>query len=236
MNLNDLFQDLALGELSNMAMSENGTIIPDKRINITNYANEGMLALCSRFILIERTMLIEMREAKTNYHLLRRYAMSQYSEDNPPDRFDLPYIFDSVGEPFEEDVIKILSVYNSFGQRIPLNDLNDPLSVFSPQSTVLQVPYPIPAQALTLEYQAKHRKLDHCDCDMEIELPEVLHRALKAYIASKAYMHMNTQEMTAKGQEHSLTYEAICLEVVEKDLVNTSSQTTNTKFAKRGFC
>ena len=236
MNLNDLFQDLALGELSNLAMSENGTIVAEKRPHVTNYTNEGLLALCSRFILIERDMLIEMREAKTNYHLLRRYAMSQYGEENPPDRFDLPYIIDTVGEPFQEDVIKILSVYNSFGMKIPLNDLDNPMSVFSPQSTVLQIPYPIAGQAVTLEYLARHKTMSHCDCDEQIELPEVLHRALRAYIASKVFMHMNTQENTAKGQEHMLNFETLCQDVIDKDLVSTSSVTTNEKLEQRGFC
>lgn len=235
MTLNDLFTDLALGELSNLSVSENNTIIAEKRPQVVVYANEALLALYSRFVLIEKDMLVEMREATTNYHLLKRYAISQYDESNPTDRWSLPYIIDGLAEPFTEDVIKILSVYNSFGIKLPLNDLENPMSVFNPQSTVLQVPFPIAGQALAIEYQAKHPILSHCDCNDEIYLPEVLHRALKAYIASKMFMHMNTQESTAKGQEHSMNYEMICLEVVEKDLVSSSSSTTNLKLFKRGF-
>lgn len=235
MNLNDLFHDLALGELSGLSMSENGTITAEKRPAVVSRINEGLLALHSRFVLVEKDVMIEMREAKTNYHLLRRYAMSQYNEDNPPNRFDLPYIMDNVGEPFEEDVIKVLAVYNSFGMKIPLNDTEDCLSVFSPQSTVLQVPFPIAGQSLVLEYQARHKKMDHCQCDEDIILPDVLIPALKAYVASKVFMHMNTQENTAKGQEHWIVYENICLGAVEMDLISTSRSTTNSKFHKRGF-
>lgn len=235
MTLNNLFTALALGELSNLAMSENNTIIPEQRPKVVNYINEGLLVLHSRYVLKERDMLIEMREGVTNYHLLKRYAMSQYDSENPPDRWNLPYIVDTVGEPFQEDVIKILSVYNSFGQKLPLNDLENALSLFSPQSTVLQVPFPIPAQALSIEYQARHGLLDHCDCEAQIYLPEVLEPALKAYVASKVFMHMNSQESTAKGQEHFMQYENVCSDVVEKDLVNTSSSTTNVRFHKRGW-
>lgn len=92
-----------------------------------------------------------------------------------------------------------------------------------------------PRISLSLEYQARHAVLDHCDCEEEILLPDVLLRALKAYIASKVFMHMNTQENTAKGQEHYLVYESICAEVVEKDLVSSSSSTTNVRFQKRGW-
>lgn len=235
MNVNNLFNDLALGELSNLSVTENNTIVPQKRPQIVSLANEGLLALHSRFVLKEKDMIVEMREGVTNYHLLRRYAWSQFKEDSPPDRWNMPYIMDMIADPFQEDVIKILSVYNSFGQKMPLNDTEEPMSVFSPQSNLLQVPFPIPVQSLGIEYQAKHTLLDHCHCDEDILIPDVLWRALKAYIASKLCMHMNTQEMTAKGQEHAINYETICQEVVEKDLVNTSSSTTNSRFSKRGW-
>lgn len=231
----DLFSDLALGELSNLTHAELDTIKPTSRPKIVVYANEGLLDLHSRFVLKEKDLLLEMREGVTNYHLLKRYAISQYDEENPPNRWDMPYIMDMVAEPFQEDVIKILSVYNSFGMKMPLNDLENCMSVFNPQGNVLQVPYPIPMQSLAIEYQARHPILDHCECDDEIVLPDVLWAALKAYVAWKACSHMNTQEMTAKGQEHSLIYEAICQQAIDKDLVNTSSSTTNTRFQKRGF-
>lgn len=234
-NLNDLFRDLALGELSNLSMVEQDTIKPQKRPQIVSYTNEALLALHSEFVLKEKDMLIEMREGVTNYHLLKRYAWSQYSEENPPDRWNMPYVMDMIAEPFEEDVIKILAVYNSFGQKLPLNDIENPMSVFNPQSNVLQVPFPIPGQSLSLEYQAKHSQLDHCRCDEDIQIPDVLWRALKAYVASKVFMHMNTQENTAKGQEHMIIYDMICQEVVDKDLVNTSSSTSNVRFQKRGW-
>ena len=235
MNLNDLFQDLALGELSNLSMVENNTIIPGRRPKIVSYANEALLALHSKFVLKEKDLLIEMREGVTNYHLLKRYAMSHFDKDNPPDRWNMPYILDMVADPFQEDVIKILSVYNSFNEKLPLNDQENSCSVFSPQSNLLQVPSPIPGQALAIEYQAKHPPLTHCQCEDEIQLPDVLWRALKAYVAAKTCSHMNTQEMTAKGQEHMLIYETICQEVIDRDLVNTSSSTTNTRFQKRGW-
>lgn len=237
-NLNDLFRDLALGELSNLSFTDpeiTDTILPERRPKIVVHANDGLLALHSRFVLSENNVLIEMREAVTNYHLLKRYAWSQYNEEDPPERWHMPYILDNVAEPFQEDVIKILSVTNSFGDRMPLNDLEHVRSVFSPTSTILQVPYPIPGQALSIEYQAKHPKLDHCECDDEILLPEVLWGALKSYIAWKVYRDMNSQESTAKGQEHQMAYESALIDVVEADLVNTSSSTTNSRFEKRGF-
>ena len=235
MNLTDFFRELALGEMSNLSMAENSTIIPQQRPKVVVYLNEGLMDLHSRFVLSEKDVLIEMREAVTHYHLLKRYAWSQYNENNPPNRWDLPYILDMIAEPFQEDVIKILTVHNSLGMRLPLNDTESSLSVFTPQGNVLQVPFPIPMQSLSIGYQAKHRTLDHCKCEDQIVIPDVLWRALKAYVAAKICMHMNTQEMTAKGQEHMLVYESVCQDAIDKDLVSTSSSTTNTRFDKRGW-
>ena len=235
MNLEELFRDLALGELNNLSVVDNFTIKGDKRPQVTVYANDGLLDLHSRFVLKEKDMIVEMREGITNYHLLKRYAVSQYDEDNPPDRWAMPYIMDTVAEPFQEDVIKILSVWNTFGMPVPLNDLERTDSVFNPQSNVLQVPFPIPLQALGIEYQAKHAPLDHCNCKDLIELPDILIPALKAFISSKVFSHMNSQDGTVKGQQYMMEYESLCQGVIDKDLVNSSSSVTNSRFEKRGW-
>lgn len=128
-----------------------------------------------------------------------------------------------------------MSVRNSCGVSLPINDQESPSSVFTPQNNVLQVPHPIPGQALSLEYQAKHPILFHSEVEVEIELPEILHSALRYYIAAKIYMHMNTQENTMKGQEHMLTYENACQNVIDNDLANSSYSFTNTRFHKKGW-
>src|SRR5690606_27370439 len=230
MKLSDLFKNLALGELSNLALADGGNILINKRPQIVLIANEALLRLYTRFILKEKDVLVEMREGVTNYHLLKKYAYSQYDPENPPEPWCLPYILDMGREQFQEDVIKVLAVHASIERKLPLNDLEKPDSVFTPQSTVLQVPFPIPCHALGVEYQARHPILSEDDIDAEIELPEVLHGALQSYIAAKVFMHMNTQENTAKGQEHMINYESICQDVIDRDLVSSSSSTTNSRF------
>ena len=235
MKLQELFKELALAELSNLALADGGDISIQKRPQIALYTNGGLLELHTRFLLKEKDLLIEMQEAVTNYHLLKKYAYSHYDSENLPQDCCIPYIIDMGREQFQEDVIKILSVYSSTGCKLPLNDLEKFDSVFTPQSTVLQVPFPIPGYSLSVEYQAMHPKLRHDELDSEIELPEVLYRPLRSYIAGQVFMHMNTQENTAKGQEHMLTFESSCQEVIDRDLVSSSSSTTNVRFEKRGW-
>lgn len=233
MNVEQLFQNLSYGELSNLSMGleGDGGIEERHQPKIILHANEGLLRLYSRFVLCEKDVLIEMVEHITNYHLVKRFAESNWDPEQEP----YPYIKDLGLEPFEEDVIRILSVYDSHGNRLPLNDNERADSLFTPQAKVLQVPRPKDRVSLSVLYQAKHPQLSHETPDQEVALPDVLHGALTAFIASKIYGNMNTAEAIAKGQEHFLHYENICNDAVENDLVSTSISATNSRFHKRGW-
>ena len=233
MNIEDLFTNLSYGELSNLSLSGegSGTILEDSQPKIIRYANEGLLRLFSRFVLKQSDVLIEMVAHITNYHLIKKYAESVYN----PDEVHFPYIKDLINEPFKEDVIKVLEVYTSEGNLVPLNDSERKDSVFTPVGNVLQVPRPLDRRSLSVMYQARHEKLDHNKQDQLIEIPEVLEGALTAFIAYKVFSHMNSDGSSVKAQEHMQIYENICNEAVEHDLVSTSTSTTNSRFEKRGW-
>lgn len=236
MNVTDLLKRLALGELSNLSLATGGIISAAKVPTIIQYTNEALHKLYTKYLLNEKDLILELREDITYYHLLKRFAYSQYDPLNPPTQWNRPYIMDMGREPFTEDVIKVLSVYDQNGIDLPLNDTEQVYSVFTPQAQQLQVPHPVDGQILCVSYQAKHPTIPSTDYEeVGIDLPECLHSALCAYITSKLYMHMNTAESTAKGQEHSFTFDKLCQEVIEMDLVSTTSSITNTRFQKRGF-
>jgi hypothetical protein len=144
------------------------------------------------------------------------------------------YILDSPGEQFQDDIIKILSVFNNTGHKLGLNDDTDPLSVFTPQAKVLQISYPTNWGMLNVRYQQRHPPLTG-DLNQFIELPEIICGALTAYIAYKVFSHMNSVVSTAKSQEFLKTYEMNCIEIVEGDLVGSSISQTNTRFPKGGW-
>ena len=233
MNVSDLFTRLSFGELSNtaMAISGSGGILEQNQPKIINYANEALVRLYSKFNLREKDVLIEMVEHITNYHLVSRFAETKYDPSVEP----YAYIKDLPLEPFEDDVIKILSVYDSFGCKLSLNDPECEASVFTPQANVLQVPQPVKGAALSVHYQARHPNLSESRQDEEIQLPLVLEEALTAYIAYKVYTHMNTQEAIATGQGHFMMYQATVDSVIEADTVNTSVSASNSRFHKRGW-
>lgn len=232
MNVEDLFTRLSFGELSGLSMSGNasGLIAAEAQPRLITFANDGLLKLYSKFVLRERELIIEQVDNYTNYHLLNRYAET----NTDPSNLEPRYIKD-VADPFKEDALRILKVFAEDGVELPLNDDANPLSVFTPNPIMLQVPYPEPGKALSLIYQARHVPLEYGVLGAEIFLPVSLEPALTAYIAGAVFSSMNGQEHTLKGREYMANYEAICNGVLTNDIVSTSRSTTNTKFDNRGF-
>jgi hypothetical protein len=236
MKLNQLYESLSYGELSNLAIAEDtpGTIKDKAKPKIIQYTNDALLSLYSRFLLKEKQVMLLLYRHITNYHFEPRFAV-QY--DTPDDEVDQPYryILDLPNEPFLGDVIKVLVVYDEYGNRLPLNDEARSWSVFTPQAAMLQVPRPIEGNALAVTYQARHPLLLKDDEDQKVEVPAILETALKAFVAYKVFSHMNTAESSAKAQEFMASYENECMRVEEKDLVNSSITTSNVRFRNNGW-
>lgn len=239
MKISELFRRLSYGELSNLSLAGEGSgfINPDNHPQMIQYTNEALLRLYSRFTLLNKDVLLEQVGHITNYHLIPRYAESSRSDAR------YPYIKDLPGEPFTGDVIRILEVFNQLG-RLPLNDMNHALSVFTPTPDTLQVPNPVEGAPLSVMYQARHPVLndikepteaDSVLTDQEITLPFFLEGALTNFIAYKVYSHMNGADNMVKSQEYNATYETICLDVETRDLVNQTIATSHHKLEQRGF-
>lgn len=233
MNLNELYRRLSYGELSNLSISgeASGTIIEEKRPSIILIANEGLQELFKRFVLRERVAIIEQQEGRVSYRLEPMYSVFNSKVSG----YRYPYIVDSEDNPFDYAVIKILQVYDHYGNELPVNDRDDSCSVFTPQGNVLEVPNPQAGIPLTVNFQTFGTPILGDELDETIDIPVVLEKALTSYIAGHILGNMNTQESNAKSQEHLLRFEAICAEAEDKDLLSNSTVPSNTKFEKRGW-
>lgn len=234
LNLAGLLQKLSFGPLSNLAigMDGAGTCDPNKIPALVGHINEGLLHLFSKFVLNERNMIIQMSEVITQYKLTSARARSNPSSD--PLQFQ--YIIDSASDPFTDDLLKVLQVFDDAGREIILNDQSVYGSIFTPQFNVLQIPIPVDGQPLYISYQAKHTILNSTDLNQLVDVPDVLIEALVAYTAHKVFFHMNGQEHSIKAKEHLDKFNMIVAEVLDKDLLNSSISTNRlTKFHERGF-
>jgi hypothetical protein len=236
MKVPELLTALALGELNNLSMGVTDAIDPSKIPKVIQSINDGLTRLHTKFVLKEKNLILEMKEGVTFYQFKKRFAYSQYDSNNPPSTWNMPYIIDLSKEPFEEDVIKVMSVYDQLGNKLPINDLEKPNSVFTPQAEVIQVPNIVPVQMLSVEYQAKPVLIPTTEYeDIDVDLPDFLLITLRYFVGSEIYSQMNTQENIMKGQEYLAKFDRNCQEAIDMDLVSSSSSTTNTRFEKRGW-
>lgn len=231
--LTELYKSLALSVLNNTSVitDDKKDIEPDKKEYILEFINEGLTRLHSRFPLKTNNVFVEMREGRTEYPLLARYSFMGFD----PALAQYPFIMDSASNPFKEDVIKILMVYDSEGQRRGLNDNHNPHGLFTPRPDTLQCIRPRQCEVLTVTYQAKHPTVTVDGENQEIDLPDTLLPALKYWVAYSYYTGLNTAESTGKAAEYLQMYESICGEVKDYDLGSSSESSTNTLFERRGW-
>lgn len=232
MTLDDVFTSLANGILSNLAVGgDNSGVIPSQHYGkVCSAVNGSLLALYGRFLLHEREVAILAHDGILTYPLKRIHAVT----DTTPGV--LKFIVDTAEDPFTEDVIKILTIFDEDGGEMGLNNEEDPDTLYSPTPTTLQIMQPVTGDVYFVNYQAKHPKLTPSNLSQEILLPEILMAALEAHVAYQIMSPMNGQEHAAKASEHLSRYEMLCAEVVDKDLVGTSlGNDTSYKFELRGF-
>lgn len=236
MKIDDLIFTLSMGVLHNTAYAglwKNGGDID----SLVPLIQEGLSRLYSRFILRQKHVIIEMRVGTTFYHLKSMFSVTGAD----PIQVPYPYIMDLPGEPFVEDVVKILRVMDSQDNERPLNDPNRTDSVFTPQADIIQNPYPRQLEALFVTYQAGPEPVYELNGDGNVELldeiflPAVLVPALANYIAYMVFSRIGTAESLSKSTVCIGAYESICTEVEKMDLVNTSMSCTNTRFSENGW-
>jgi hypothetical protein len=234
MLLGDLFKRLSFGPFSNIALGQDGSgvINPAKRAQVISYVNDGLLRLYTRFILREEEVIIKMSESRTIYTISSKNAVSYLDEDptNPA------YVIDTHQTPYQDQLIKILSVYREDGTEVPLNIDGDANSVFTPRFDQLQIPVPIEGEHLHVMIQSRLEVIpDNALDGVGIEVPFVLEQALVHYIAYLHYDGMNSQEHQAKASKQLTLYDNLCLEAIDRDLVNSSQSMANSKLEDRGF-
>ena len=230
--LDSLFKALAFGELSSIysGVVGAGRIDETREEQVIHHANMGLLALYSRFVLAEKEVILDLIHVRTDYILNSKYALTH---KNDPDAGDI-YIRDTVSQPFINDVLRVLEVNSSNGDRLPLNDDGNPNSVFTPRPDLVQIPCVELYDAVSVIYQASHPKLGD-DRSQEIILPYQLFPALTAFIGYKIMGAIGTDDSKIKSVDFANTYENICKEIERTDLVSNSRSTSTNKFIKNGW-
>jgi hypothetical protein len=228
--LSDVMRDLSHGVLSNLSIGSEGIgeIDDENQERVVSLINQGLARLHSRFMLSKKEITIQMIEGRYEYPLRLVHAESS-------DSISEKFIKDSETDPFEDDVIRVLKVFDAEGSELTVNSNDTPYGLITRKPNELKFEEVKDGETFRVLYQAGHKRLGVEDLTEEIVLPEPLYEALECYVGQRVLRAMNGQEHRAQGNDLLEMYEAICREIDEKDLHRESMTSANTKFEHWGF-
>jgi hypothetical protein len=255
MKLQEIFNHLKAAEFSQLNFGAGQGVIDtdDATDKVLSHVNLGLTDLFTRFELRVKRLVLDLDpdSPTTSYLLTSKRAVSKYKPTVPPaDPAPVPYILDSTGDPFKDDVLLITRVYTDGDYELPLNRLDQPHSLLTSAMNRLEVPLSIvmqnpslPTQLITsglsVVYRANHTLIDPnvgaFDPDrLEIELPYSHLTALLYYVASRANNPVGLGQEFNAGNTYAAKYEAECLRL-KMDGMEVQQRGAEGKFEERGF-
>jgi len=199
MNLLDVFTALTYGELKQLKLSNFVPGDAESAPDPTSYAaimsdiNLGLTELHKRLFLRSEELYVQQYENIETYVLAWKYAASNAASTEL-----YKYILDTVENPFQDNVLKIEECYNEIGEKIVLNDPTDDESIFTPTYRSIQVPNPVSANIVAVQYRANHPKLVYelgmDPEEVEVAIPDSLLEALLYYVAMRNFSSLNSDD------------------------------------------
>lgn len=231
MLLQTVIDHLKTGELSltNLGGNDEEGITSNNITAIINHINLALIDIYKRFNLSLKEVYIDQYAHIQKYTLHSKNAYSNESSTSAK------YISDTTDEPFTNDILQIISVYNEVGCELPLNDSTNCESLFTPKYNVIQVPCPVDGNTMVVLYRAAPELLDNtCDFNQEVELPLTFLDALLYYIAYRVKAARPDQESIIESNNYFAKYNN-ALDLIKMEGLYNSSNNTNMKLCMRGF-
>jgi len=142
LTVTEVIDNLLTGTLNNELdrfVNENFEVLDRKKKIFYLYINEALTNLYSRFRLKIDELFLASTESRVDYPITSEHFMDY--EDN---FWGAPtyekYLWKNEFKPWEDNLIQILDVYDHHGMKLPMNDFNNPMSVFTPEQHILSIP------------------------------------------------------------------------------------------------
>jgi hypothetical protein len=186
-------------------------IVGDDDSQVYSLLNLALIDVYGRFDILQEEQLITMRADQTMYRLLDKSqrllrVYGKWHRDQDPERI----------------------------QDLPINDDNDPRSVFTPQPYILHVPNPIDGQLLSCVLSVTPPYITPQNIDtLDLIVPPQFLECITSYMGYRAYLSVNGDQQ----YEHTSLYQRYlraCNDVRVRGLTHFSIA-TNRKALDRGF-
>lgn len=247
MKLQEIFDQLTYGELSNLSIGGGaaGVIGESAWPRVLAHINLGLTALYKRFNLKEGRITLELQPGVFSYSLNSLYAVSNLSSSQA-----VRYIKDTTTIPFKDDILKVEKILTDDGIPFPLNDSSNCYSINTPSSTSIRVPEDVvdsgsdlpqelETENLEIVYRANHPKLVipigyYDPTRVIVQLPDTHLQALLFFVAMRANTPIGMREEFNASNNFAAKYEAECQQLETAGLqVDQGSQ--NTRLERGGW-
>lgn len=244
MKLQEVFESLALGELSDSSYVEmNGYELSKNQLpKIINALNQGLTLIHTQLPLRHNQVILKVTEGIGTYYLDKRYA-----ESNKDSSSVGRYILDTPDNPFKEDVLNILGVFSLEGHQYPLNDQYAIGSLFTPDYNSIAIPmvmwmnhnppYNV-VDKLVVLYQANHEKIplnEPLNSQFEIKLNPIYLNILYAYVAHLVYLHIGSDQAVNQSNQYFTKFNTLIQTAKEQGIGVITQTGINIKPILRGY-
>ena len=189
MLISDVIYDAKYGELQQLAVKDNENAI-------LSFINLGLLELYKRFNIRTEEAIIYLDEATTLYQL---------TPTNP-----------KVDMISDCDLIYIQEVYEEDGNKVGLNNEEDPDSILTPSYDTVQVPNTSNNTYLSVIYSATPTRIT--DTSDTLKLPPALYEALLHYIGYRGHGSIDGN-LNTENNTHYMRFEKSCTTAKDFGLV-----------------
>ena len=257
MQLDDLIQYLALSELGSSKFFEQKPKNPNALYEITarnramliNHINEATMEVCKKIPLYWNTVVLRLVEGKNSYFL-----NSKHSIRNIPDGVDIPdeplilgseeadyYIYDSVDNPFEDNLLMIGKVSSLSGEYdMNIGNSSYQNAIYTPRPNIIELPEDMYEndEYVTLHYLSHTVPIplsEEAGSEYEVEFPVTLLEAISAFICHKIQLKPQDANNASIAISHMDRFNTICDNYVNANISNTSNDVTMSTFSKGGW-
>lgn len=175
----DVLNLIKYGEVTNLA-------IKNDTAALLAFVNMGILELYKRFPLHVEEYIVALQDNVTSYNLPS----------------DFMYPLEVYGEVLENSL-------DTKAPELPINDSDDPLSVFFPNYYQVQVPLESSGNYISIIYVTKPIPLTEADLLSDIGIPDTLVEALVYYVGFRAHTGIRADGQ-AENNMHWIRFDQSC--------------------------
>jgi hypothetical protein len=212
---------LIRGQLKNtsaVSVADINVVSTDAVETLLMLTNQGLVDLCTRFPLITRQIDLIFQTDRYDYPITSTGVGS--------------YLDTSITEAFDDNFIKVVDVLDEDGKSHPI-DTNG--HIITPTFDVLRFTSAMMTtlgEKVRIRYQTKHPVVA---ADSTIAIPPNLETALQLFVSALYISHMNSPELTKKGDSYYGAYLRHVNEDTQRNTSSTSEVDQDTRLSDRGF-